>query len=105
MTNLEAIKAKVGWNLSTNSFTLALTDRGLTTTDTYTATSEAFELTYADCLIMLLSSPQSESEGGYSISSGDRSNLQKIADAIYRKYDDARANNTGTSKAKFVQRW
>lgn len=105
MTNLEAIKAKVGYPVSDNSVELALTTRGLTTTDEFSATSEAFELAYADVLITITTSPAGVSEGGYSISSADKQTLIQIANNIYKRYEVANPLEAMRPKARFVQRW
>lgn len=86
MTNIEALKAKVGYPLSDNSLKLALTDRGLTDSETYsTANKKALELAYADCLMTLMSSPN-VSEGGYSISLSEKATIKSIATGIYQKW-------------------
>jgi len=99
MTNLEAIKGKLGYPLSDNAFILALDDRGLTSTDTY-AKGQAFDLAYADAITTLITTPN-VSEGGYSISLADKKNLIKLANGIYTKYGVA---SSLKPTAKFVQR-
>lgn len=101
MTYLEALKGKLNFPLSDNSFILALTDRGLTESATY-AKCAAFDLAYADAIMTVITSPN-VSEGGYSITLTERSNLLKLAEAMYAKH----GQNTPVSKpsAKFVNRW
>lgn len=84
MTNLEALKAKLNYPLSDNSFILALSDRGLVSTATY-ADSKSLELAQADLIYTLVTTPNI-TEGGYSISLSDKSSLMKLADGIYLKY-------------------
>lgn len=105
MTYLEAIKGKVCYPLSEKAFGLALLDRGLTSTSDYTATSEAFELAYADCLVMLLTSPKSVSESGFSLTTADKETLKEIANGIYSKYEEASPLRKDTPTATFVQKW
>jgi hypothetical protein len=101
MTNLEAIKGRLSFPLSDNAFTLALEDRGLVSTDTYSK-SQSFDLAYADAIMMLLTAPN-VSEGGYSVSLSDKVMLSKLASGIYEKYGIVVSSLKPT--AKFVQRW
>lgn len=101
MTFLEAIKGKLNFPLSDNSFIVALNDRGLTETATYTK-GASFDLAYADAIMTLVTTPN-VSEGGYSISITERASLLKLADAIYAKYGEA--SHTAKPTATFVQRW
>ncbi len=104
MTYLEAIKAKLSFPLSdANSYVLALSDRGLTSTDTYVA-GEPFDLAYADSIVMILTTPNI-SEGGYSISLTDRTALINLANGIYAKYGVANPVSSLKPTAKFVNRW
>jgi hypothetical protein len=100
MTYLEALKGKVTYPLSENALLLALTDRGLTSSDTY-AKGRSFDLAYADALMNVVTSPNI-SEGGYSVSNSDKENLTKVASYIYERYGE-----TAISKptAKFVRPW
>jgi hypothetical protein len=84
MTNLEALKAKLNYPLSDNSFILALSDRGLVSTATY-ADRKSLELAQADLIYTLVTTPNI-TEGGYSISLSDKSSLMRLADEIYLKY-------------------
>lgn len=86
MTYLEAIKGKLNYPLSDNAFILALTDRGLTHTDTYVK-GQFFDLAHADTIIMLISSPNI-TEGGYSVSQSDKNILLDLANGIYVKYGE-----------------
>jgi hypothetical protein len=102
MTNLEAIKGKLAYPLSDNAFNLALTDRGLTGTDTYSIDNrQSLELAYADLCCTLISAPN-VSEGGYSVSLSDKTTLSKLANGIYAKYGQS---SPLRPTAKFVQRW
>lgn len=103
MTNLEAIKGKLGYPLSDNAFKVALSDRGLTDTDTYVS-SEAFDLAYADSIVTLLTTPNI-SEGGYSVSFSDREILLKLASGVYTKYGVVNPLSSLKPTATFVQRF
>lgn len=107
MTNSEALLAKVGYPLSDNAIHLALEGRELDPVDIYVATDNAtaFELAYADCLVMLITQPSSISEGGYSVSAGDRKVLAEMANKIFLKYGKASPLESQKPKATFVQRW
>jgi len=104
MTNLEALKAKVGYPLSDNSLKVALSGRAITAVDTFDSTVDvsSFELAYADCLTTILSTPNSVSEGGFSVTVADRETLRNLANKIYTKYEQAspilKNNPTGTFK-------
>lgn len=100
MTNLEAIKGRLNYPLSDNAFILALNDRGLTETATYSK-GQAFDLAYADSITMLVTSPNI-SEGGYSVSLADKQTLIKLANGIYSKYGEA---SSLKPIARFVNRW
>jgi hypothetical protein len=102
MTNLEAIKGKVGYPLSDNAFILALTDRSLVSTDTYViGNKQQLELAQADLIYTLVSSPN-VTEGGYSVSLSDKKSLIELANGIYTKYGQS---SPLKPTAKFVQRW
>lgn len=85
MTTIEALKASVNYPISDNQAMLAITDRGITSTDVYAGITEAFELAKADILMMLASSANIQ-EGGYTISMTEKSNMMKMASQIYTKY-------------------
>lgn len=103
MTNLEALKAKIGYPLTDNSFELALVGRSLTSSATYAGESSLFELAYADCLTTLLTVPSTVQEGGYSVSISEKKTLADLIDKIYAKHDEASPVTKPT--VKFVQRW
>jgi len=107
MTNLEALRARVGYPLSDDAITIALERRGKQTTDTFDATADAraFDLAYADCLITILTSPASLSEGGYSISTGDKKVIQDTANFIYNRYSEPSPIMQSKPTAKFIQKW
>jgi len=99
MTNLEAIKAKISYTLSDNSYELALLDRGLTSSDVYAISNKrAIDLAQADLIYILCTTPHKQ-EGGYSVSITDRYALLKVADGIYQRY------GVSGKTAKFVQKW
>ena len=106
MTNLEAIKAKLNYPLSDNSFIIALQDRGVTSAGIY-AGGESFDLAYADAINTLVTAPDT-TEGGFSISFTDKANLLSLADGIYLKYDvdnPIKKSSLKSPKATFVQRF
>ena len=105
MTNLEAIKAKLSYPLSDNSFIVALQDRGVTSAGVYVG-GESFDLAYADSINTLVTAPD-KSEGGFSLSLGDKQYLLRLADGIYTKYSISNPITTSSLKktATFVQRF
>jgi len=103
MTNLEAIRGKLNYPLSENSFKVALEDRGLYSEDIYVK-NEAFDLAYADLIVMLLTTPNI-TEGGFTVSLADRKTLLNIADKIYTTYDKANPIGSLKPRATFVQRF
>jgi len=107
MTNLEALKAKVGYPLSDNALIVALSSRDIIHQDTFSVSANVsgFELAYADSLITILSTPSNVSEGGYSVSVSDRKILSELANKIYLKYDESSPVTSTTPKATFRQSW
>ena len=104
MTNYEAIKSKVGYPLSKNAFYLALENRGLISTDTYTVSNkQLLELAYADLIVTILSSPDVR-EGGYYVAMNDRRYLINIANGIYQRNGEV-CPYIEKPTAKFVQKW
>jgi hypothetical protein len=103
MTNIEAIKAKLNYPLSDNSFTVALQDRGLTDSDTY-STCQAFDLAYADVINTLVTAPDTK-EGGFTLTLTDKDKLLRLADGIYKTYSQPNpiANGSMKARATFVQ--
>ena len=102
MTNLEAIKAKLSYPLSDNSYILALSDRGLSSTATYASSDrQSLELAQADLIYTLITTPN-VTEGGYSVSLSDKNSMLRLADSIYAKYNVRPLN---TPRAKLVQKW
>ena len=88
MTNLEAIKAKLNYPLSDNSFILALVNRGLDSASVYSVSNlRLLELSQADLIVSLVSAPN-VTEGGYQVSISDRKSLESVANGIYSKYDE-----------------
>ena len=105
MTNLEAIKAKLNYPLSDNSFIVALQDRDITSAGIYVG-GETFDLAYADAINTLVTAPD-QSEGGFSISLTEKKYLLSLADGIYTKYSKTNPMTTSSLKktATFVQRF
>lgn len=86
MTNLEALQSTVsGFRMDTNVFTRILTDRSITSTDTYVGVSQSFQLATADVYIAA-ATIVNVSEGGFSVSVNDRENLISMANSIYQRY-------------------
>ena len=100
MTYLEALKAKIDYPLTDNAFILALEDRGLTSTDTYTK-GKLFDLAYADCLTQLVTMVDKK-EGSFSLSFSEKENIIRIANGIYARYGIV---SSLKPTAKFVSRW
>lgn len=100
MTNLEAIKAKLNYPLTENAFILALQDRGLTSSATY-SDKKLLELAYADLCYTLMTSPNI-TEGGYSVSLSDKKILTQVADSIFKKYS---LISPLAPKATFINVW
>ena len=84
MTNLEAIKGRLDYPLSDNTFKVALADRGLSDSDTYSK-GQAFDLAYADCIVSIITKGKI-SEGGFSLSPSDVKTLSDIVNGIYGQY-------------------
>lgn len=80
MTNLEALKAAVGYPVTDDQCNKALADNGLTGTDVYSA-SAAFSLATA-ALLTVIATSANISEGGYSVSIADRQALLQRADDL-----------------------
>ena len=85
-----ALKSYVPYPLAEEQLEVVSQLRGLNLNDEFNGAigkSRSFELTYADCIKMVVLHPN-VSEGGVSISIGDRKALLAIANGIYRKYDE-----------------
>lgn len=102
MTNLEALKAKIGYPLSDNALKVALIDRNLSDSSFYEP-CQNFDLAYADAVMTLIAAPN-VSEGGYMINLSDRERLIALANGIYSKYGLISPLEKKQA-AKFVQRW
>lgn len=102
MTNLEALKAKLNYPLSDNSYTVALQDRDLMANSVYVG-GRAFDLAYADVINTLVTSPDSK-EGGYTISLTDKDKLLRLADGIYKTYGETNPMSESSQKAKVTIR-
>jgi hypothetical protein len=100
MTNLEAIKGKLNYPLSVNSFTLALEDRGLSAAGTYVS-CQSFDLAYADAMTTLATAPNI-TEGGFQVSLTDKTALLRLADGIYTKYGEVNIISSLKKTATFV---
>jgi len=104
MTNLEALKAAVaGYPLSDNNITKVLTDRGITSTDTYAGKGEAFELAQADVYV-LLATAGSISESGFTASMTQKDVLLKMANSIYATWGYPAVGEV-VRKVKAVNPW
>lgn len=102
MTNLEAIKGKIGYPLSDNAFILALTDRTLVSTEDYVVgNKQQLELAQADLIVSIITKGNF-SEGGFTVSTADVKTLKELASMIYIRYGQSNPLNP---TAKFVQRW
>jgi hypothetical protein len=104
MTNLEALQSVVaGYPLSTNTFIKALTDRGMTYTDTYSGRSQSMDLATAD-LYVVLATGANVTEGGYSINISNRDTLLKLANDLYQRWGYPSISG-GVKKIKSVNPW
>lgn len=86
----DAIQAEVAYPLTNCQLCVIALKRGLDPEAQFNRTiagSKDYELTYADCLRLVITHPN-VSEGGVSISISDRKSLLAIANGIYRKYDE-----------------
>lgn len=102
MTNLEALKAKVGYPIADDALRVALIDRSLSESSFYEP-CQSFDLAYADAIMTLVAAPNTR-EGGYSVSISDREKLVELANGIYTKYGLVSPMDKKPT-AKFVQRW
>jgi hypothetical protein len=85
MTNLEALSASCNYPVDEFKLKKILIDNGLNESDEYKGITKAFELATA-ALYVLLVTTAIISEGGYSISITDKSNMIDLANGIYSKY-------------------
>lgn len=91
MTILEALKSVVSYPVSSNTVEAISITRGLTSSATFdqsVALSSAFELAKADVYAHVVGAANI-SEGGYSVSMTDKSNMIKMASAIYAKHGES----------------
>lgn len=85
MTNLEAIRNDIIYPLEDGKLEKALIDRGVEPSVAYSLSGKSLlELVRADLCVKLVTAPNIQ-EGGIIISMTDKSNLMKIASAIYIK--------------------
>lgn len=85
MTNLEALSASCNYPIDTIKIQKILIDNGLNDSDVYTGLSKAFELATASLYTLIVTSANL-TEGDYSISTTDKTNLIQLASGIYSKY-------------------
>lgn len=102
MTNLEALSASVNYPIEALKLQKILIDNGLNDSDVYSGTSKAFDLATAAVYTLIVSSANL-SEGDYSVSATDKSNLIKLASAIYEKHGviNPLANNTIRNRSNY----
>lgn len=87
MTKKEVLKAKFGFPVKDAAIDVVLIDAGLTGSDDYTADNlQEIELCLADLIFLILLSPRSVSEGGFSYSAGTIKELSALRSLILRKY-------------------
>lgn len=85
MTNLEAIRNDIIYPLEDGKLEKALLDRGVEPAGAYSLLiKNLMELVRSDLYVKLVTAPNIQ-EGGIAISMTDKSNLMKIASAIYLK--------------------
>jgi hypothetical protein len=85
MTNLEALGGSVNYPVDETKLQKLLIDNGLNASDTYSGITKSFELATAGLYVLLVTSANI-SEGGYSVSMTDKSNMIKLANGVYAKY-------------------
>jgi hypothetical protein len=90
MTNLEALKASIGFPITDAQAELILLNRSVDKAEAYTGTTTKMQLSKADALILASSSPNI-GEGGYSISQSDKSVLISEANRIYEANGESSA--------------
>ena len=98
MTILEAIKARVNYPMTNNQALEKLTGRGLDPTlefDSEVASSQAFQLAYADTLRFVITMVNL-SQGG-SITAQNTAGIRGTANAIYKKYGEPLIGELGDS--------
>ena len=104
MTNLEALKAAVQYPLENNSYLLALLNRELTTTESYSASNlKKLELAKADCLCTIISTPNIV-EGGYQLSHSDKKVLSDESNRLYKKWGES-ANVSKVTITDTTEQW
>lgn len=86
MTNLEAIKAKVGLNypLEDDTFNIAVTESGIDPNAIFTG-GKSFDFAFIAILDSLLASAERISEGGYTVQL-NLDALFKLRSLLYRKW-------------------
>ena len=90
MNILEALQSLVSYPVKDKPAETILIRRGLTGSgnfDQNVANSKSFELAQADVYTYLVSATN-VSEGGYAVSMTDKSNMMKLATAIYSKHGE-----------------
>lgn len=88
MNNLEALQASLMYPIEESKLKKALFDRDLNRLDNYTKENKRLiDLAMADVLVVMINTPQIQ-EGGYQLALTDKSNLMKVASAVYRKYGE-----------------
>ncbi len=88
MTNLEALQASLMYPVEEAKLKKALFDRDLDHLDDYIKSNKRLvDLAMADTLVIMINTPQIQ-EGGFQMALTDKSNLMKVASAIYLKYGE-----------------
>ena len=95
MTNLEALSAACNYPIATLKLQKILIDNGLNDSDTYTGQTKDFELATA-ALYTLIVTSANLSEGDFSVSATDKSNLLAMASGIYDKHGLPNPNFSNT---------
>lgn len=107
MQLLAKLKASVAdpYSVKEDTYICILEDRGLTATDAYSVEmKQAFELSKAD-LLMTLVTFINTSEGGFQKGATDKLNFIKMANTIYKKYDDPAGKKITVPRGRAPQRW
>lgn len=101
MTNNAALQSTTSYPIVADTIERLLVDRGLVPADVYGGKSQAFDLAKADLYKELIAGANI-TEGGYSVSITEKTQLLNIANSIYAQYSEPLLSQP-TIKA--VTRW
>jgi hypothetical protein len=87
MTNNAALQSTTSYPIVADTIERLLVDRGLEPAAVYSGKSQAFDLAKADLYKELIAGANI-SEGGYSVSMTEKTQLLNIANSIYAQYSE-----------------